>query len=39
MITDTDLLKSTPTVTVDNDGAITLRGKTPLILISSNLVG
>jgi outer membrane receptor protein involved in Fe transport len=32
--TATDILKSTPTVTVDNDGAITLRGKTPLILIN-----
>ena len=32
--TATDLLKSTPTITVDNDGAITLRGKTPLILVN-----
>ena len=32
--TATDLLKSTPTVSVDADGAITLRGKTPLILIN-----
>jgi len=32
--TATDILKSTPTVTVDNDGGITLRGKTPLILIN-----
>ena len=32
--TATDLLKATPTVTVDNDGVITLRGKTPLILIN-----
>lgn len=32
--TATDLLKSTPTVSVDADGGITLRGKTPLILIN-----
>jgi outer membrane receptor protein involved in Fe transport len=32
--TATDLLKNTPTVAVDADGAITLRGKTPLILIN-----
>jgi outer membrane receptor protein involved in Fe transport len=32
--TATDLLKSTPTVSVDADGVITLRGKTPLILIN-----
>jgi outer membrane receptor protein involved in Fe transport len=32
--TATDLLKSTPTVAVDADGAITLRGKTPLILVN-----
>lgn len=32
--TATDILKSTPTVSVDADGAITLRGKTPLILIN-----
>lgn len=32
--TATDLLKATPTVSVDNDGIITLRGKTPLILIN-----
>jgi outer membrane receptor protein involved in Fe transport len=32
--TATDLLKSTPTVAVDADGGITLRGKTPLILIN-----
>lgn len=32
--TATDLLKSTPTIAVDADGAITLRGKTPLILIN-----
>jgi len=37
--TATDLLKSTPTVTVDNDGAITLRGKTPLILINGRNSG
>jgi outer membrane receptor protein involved in Fe transport len=32
--TATDLLKSTPTVAVDADGGITLRGKIPLILIN-----
>jgi outer membrane receptor protein involved in Fe transport len=32
--TATDLLKSTPTVAVDAEGTITLRGKTPLILIN-----
>jgi len=32
--TATDLLKITPTVSVDNDGAVTLRGKSPLILIN-----
>ncbi len=32
--TATDLLKSTPTVAVDADGGITLRGKTPLILVN-----
>lgn len=32
--TATDLLKNTPTVSVDAEGAITLRGKTPLILIN-----
>ncbi|MEK0423562.1 MAG: hypothetical protein RLZ95_1472 [Bacteroidota bacterium] len=37
--TATDLLKSTPTVTVDNDGVITLRGKTPLILINGRNSG
>ena len=37
--TATDLLKSTPTVSVDNDGAITLRGKTPLILINGRNSG
>jgi outer membrane receptor protein involved in Fe transport len=31
--TATDLLKSAPSVSVDAEGAITLRGKTPLILI------
>ena len=31
--TATDLLRSTPTVNVDEDGTITLRGQTPLILI------
>ena len=37
--TATDVLKSTPTVTVDNDGVITLRGKTPLILINGRNSG
>ncbi|MEY4905597.1 MAG: hypothetical protein RLZZ292_3412, partial [Bacteroidota bacterium] len=32
--TATDVLRSTPTVVVDAEGAITLRGKTPLILIN-----
>jgi outer membrane receptor protein involved in Fe transport len=32
--TATDLLKSTPTVAVDADGAVTLRGKKPLVLIN-----
>lgn len=32
--TATDLLKSTPTISVDADGSITLRGKTPLILVN-----
>jgi len=32
--TATDLLRSTPTVNVDAEGAISLRGKTPLILIN-----
>jgi outer membrane receptor protein involved in Fe transport len=32
--TATDILKGTPTISVDADGAITLRGKTPLILIN-----
>ena len=32
--TATDLLKNTPTVSVDAEGAITLRGKSPLILIN-----
>ncbi len=32
--TATDLLKNTPTVVVDADGGITLRGKSPLILIN-----
>ncbi len=32
--TATDLLKSTPTVSIDGDGAITMRGKKPLILIN-----
>ena len=37
--TATDILKSTPTVTVENDGVITLRGKTPLILINGRNSG
>jgi hypothetical protein len=37
--TATDLLKSTPTVTVDNDVVISLRGKTPLILINGSNSG
>jgi outer membrane receptor protein involved in Fe transport len=32
--TATELLKNTPTILVDAEGAITLRGKTPLILIN-----
>lgn len=32
--TATDLLKNTPTVSVDAEGAVTLRGKTPLVLIN-----
>lgn len=32
--TASDLLKNTPTVSVDAEGVITLRGKTPLILIN-----
>jgi len=32
--TATDLLKNTPTVSVDADGDITLRGKAPLILVN-----
>lgn len=37
--TATDVLKSVPTVHVDNDGVITLRGKTPLILINGRNSG
>lgn len=37
--TATDVLKSIPTITVDNDGVITLRGKTPLILINGRNSG
>lgn len=37
--TATDVLKSTPTVTVDNEGVITLRGKTPLILVNGRNSG
>lgn len=32
--TATDLLKNTPTINVDAEGAITLRGKTPMFLIN-----
>ena len=32
--TATDLLRNTPTVVVDAEGGITLRGKTPLVLIN-----
>jgi outer membrane receptor protein involved in Fe transport len=32
--TATDLLRNTPTVAVDADGSVTLRGKSPLILIN-----
>ena len=32
--TATDLLKNTPTVSVDAEGSITLRGKSPLILVN-----
>ncbi len=32
--TATDLLRNTPTVSVDAEGAITLRGKAPLILVN-----
>ncbi|MGE5105975.1 MAG: outer membrane beta-barrel protein, partial [Sphingobacteriales bacterium] len=32
--TATDLLRNTPTVVVDAEGAITMRGKTPLLLIN-----
>lgn len=35
--TATDLLKVTPTIAVDNDGVITLRGKTPLVLINGRI--
>jgi outer membrane receptor protein involved in Fe transport len=35
----TDLLKSVPTVVVDADGAITVRGKGPLILINGRTSG
>ena len=37
--TATDLLRSTPTIVVDEDGVITLRGKTPLILINGRNTG
>ena len=32
--TATDLLRNTPTVVVDEEGVITLRGKTPMILVN-----
>ncbi|MDQ3845249.1 MAG: TonB-dependent receptor, partial [Bacteroidota bacterium] len=32
--TATDLLRNTPTVVVDEEGTITIRGKTPLILVN-----
>jgi outer membrane receptor protein involved in Fe transport len=32
--TATDILRNTPTINVDEDGAITIRGKAPLILIN-----
>jgi outer membrane receptor protein involved in Fe transport len=32
--TATDLLRNTPTVVVDEEGAITIRGKSPLILVN-----
>ncbi len=35
--TATDILKNTPAVAVDADGIITLRGKTPLILINGKI--
>jgi outer membrane receptor protein involved in Fe transport len=35
--TATDLLKNTPTVAVDAEGGITLRGKTPLIYINGRI--
>ena len=35
--TATDLLKSAPTVSVDAEGGITLRGKTPLILVNGRI--
>lgn len=37
--TATDLLRTTPTVVVDEEGAITLRGKPPLILINGRNSG
>lgn len=37
--TATDLLRNTPTVTVDAEGVITLRGKSPLILINGRNSG
>jgi len=36
--TATDLLKNIPTISVDADGAITLRGKMPLILINGKIL-
>jgi Outer membrane protein beta-barrel family/CarboxypepD_reg-like domain/TonB-dependent Receptor Plug Domain len=35
--TATDLLKNTPTLSVDADGAITMRGKAPLIFINGKV--
>jgi len=37
--TATDVLRNTPTVTVDADGAVSLRGKSPLILINGRQSG
>ena len=35
--TATDLLKSAPTISVDAEGAVTMRGKTPLVLINGRV--
>ena len=37
--TATDMLRNTPTVVVDGEGVITIRGKTPLILINGRNPG